>query len=892
MELKQQNIIDPFELELVKAKTTPMMKQYLEVKSRHQEYLLFYRMGDFYELFFDDAKIASKELGIALTKRGKYNDEDIPMCGVPYHSAQTYISRIIKSGHKIAIAEQFEDKFEIDVTNKHSKIISRDVVKIITPGTLMEEQLLDSKDFNYLVGVYVDKGNYCVSWLDMTTGIFNLTYLDNEAEFKDILFKIEPCEIITTERIQQKVGLKEIFKIWNDKVTYVSEYSFDRKNNEEKLKRFFGLESLNVFSDLNDLGISTAGSLINYLQITQKNNVPNILKINVVSEKDYLEVDQISNESLEIFRKKNGEKRGSLIDILDRTMSSGGARMLRNQLKMPLKCSKKIEERLNFVDAFFFEDLSTSNVRAYLKNLPDMDRTLSRISAKVNNPRDMLIVSNFIDKSLGTFREINSMNKEIVKKLVFDKGQLELIYEVKKTIDNIIKESCPANLNEGDFIKEGVSNDLDKLRNIKKYREKEVLALQKKYSEDVNVPTLKIKFNNIHGFFIEVSKKNSHKLIQDKGSEFQLIQNTTNSSRFLTPKLKEISIEISTASSKAIEIEKKLYQDLSQKVINQFILLNAFTQKISFIDVITNYAYISKKRNYNRPSFSGEQCFEIVQGRHPIVENSYRKTSSSFVANDCILNNPEKTILMTGPNMAGKSTYLRQVAIIIIMAQMGCFVPAEACKISCVDKIYTRIGASDDLSQGLSTFMTEMIETARMLIGASENSLIILDELGRGTSNSDGLSLAWAILEYIVKRKKCLTLFATHYKELTNIKSNHNEIKLKTLETKNWNDEIIFMYKVIDGISKSSYGIHVAKLSGVPIPVIKRAKEILKSLNDAEKNKEKISEITTYSKTEQDIEENYVALSEIKKIFLKIEPDQISPKDALDLLYEIKKKLS
>ena len=895
MELKQQSIIDFKEPEdnRKRQKATPMMLQYLEVKDRHKEYLLFYRMGDFYELFFEDAKIAAKDLGIALTKRGKLDDEDIPMCGVPYHSVQTYLSRLIKLGHKIAIAEQFENKDQQNLDNKPPKIISRDVVRIITPGTLLDETILDSKNYNFLASVFLLKGELSAAWVDMTTGVFKLKNLNSknfDYELFELLHKVNPREIITTEIVTQNKLLEKNFQSWKDKITLVPETSFDKKNNIHKLKTFFKLHSLNSLNDLNDTGICAAGALISYLQLTQKDNIPNILDIDVLKNNQFMEVDYTSSQSLELFQRINGERKGSLLDTIDFTVSPSGARMLKEYLKNPLLDKVDINKRLDYVEVFVENNFSVEKIREALKGAPDLDRTLSRVSANTNNPKDMLVISNFIEKSNNAFNIILSLKENILSNLVPDKGIRSTMDSLYSLINKNISEFTPISVNDGGVIKNNVSEELDKLRNIKEFQKKEIIKLQLHYSEATGINNLRIKFNNIHGYFIETNNKNAPKLLESEEINFQLVQNTLNASRFQTEELKKISIDIDNSVIKAIDIEKKLYSSLCNKVLEIFSILNQLSKSSAYIDVLTNYAFISVKRNYCRPIFNNSKSLEIVQGRHPVVEESLRKNGNQFISNDCILKESQRTWLMTGPNMAGKSTFLRQVAVITIMSQIGCFVPAKSVNMSVIDKIYTRVGASDDLSQGLSTFMTEMVETSRILRGATENSLVILDELGRGTSNSDGLSIAWAVLEFILKKKKCLTLFATHYKELTDIKEKNSEIILKTLQTKEWEGSIVFMYNVINGVSKSSYGLHVAKLAGIHNSIINRAKEILKNIS-SQKDDILIDSVPFAQNSVNDdgqLEKYFI----IKNVLDKIDPNEVSPKEALELLYNIKKKIS
>ena len=890
MRLKQQSIIDFKEAEDTKKKqkATPMMRQYLEVKDRHKEYLLFYRMGDFYELFFEDAVLAAEQLGITLTKRGKLNDKDIPMCGVPVHSVQGYLSRLIKFGHKIAIAEQLG--IPENENDRNGKIFIRDVVRIITPGTIIEEPLLESNDHNFLSSIYIKKGCASVAWTDITTGTINVKSLSSRniaIELDELLYKINPKEIIVDNQTTKNIEVKKQIERFSSKITIVPQESFDLKNNEEKIKFFFSIENIHAYGELSPTCISSSGSLIRYLELTQKKNIPKISKLKILNDDEFMEVDKISTESLEIFCRSNGEKKGSLFNTIDHTVSSNGSRLLRDFLQRPLKNEKLINERLDYVQILINKDNLINEIRDELKAIPDLERTISRISAKIKNPRDALIIANFIGKSLKTFSTIFSKNDSFLLKLCPNKKTIDKLINLEKFIRKKLLEPPPINCNEGGFIRDNVSAELDDLRNIKVSQKKNFINYQIKYSKLLGINNLKIKFNNFHGYFIEVSNKNSRVVRENKQTQFNLVQTTLNVSRFQTFELKQTSIKIEDAEIKAIALEKSIYDDITNEISLNYELLSKTSYSISLIDVLNSFAYVSKKDNFIRPSFVKNRELKIVGGRHPVVEQSLLKQGKNFISNDCVLHDQEQTWLMTGPNMAGKSTFLRQVAIITILSQIGCFVPAKSVSLKIVDKVFTRIGASDDLSQGMSTFMTEMSETARILSGATENSLIILDELGRGTSTNDGLSIAWAILEFIIKKIKCPTLFATHYKELTAIHKHFPRLKLKTLKTKEWEDDIIFMYKIIDGISESSFGLHVAKIAGIESQIVSRASEILTKI----KKESNISHEINVRENYNDLKpSNSDSLKEILKAIKEIDPDELTAKEALEMIYYLKNK--
>ena len=879
MKLKQPDIVGLKNTETKKSKPTPMMAQYLEVKERHQEYLLFYRMGDFYELFFDDAKIASQVLGIALTKRGRINDADIPMCGVPFHAAQSYLSRLIKQGFKVAIAEQLDSSAE---EMKNQKIFKRDVVRIITPGTIIEESLLDSKNNNNLLSIFFVKGDLSLSWVDMTTGGIKVEKIDGQNYKQDLfesIHRIEPGEIILTEELKQSNLFSKLLKNFDKKISVVPEVYFDLINNTEKIKKYFGQKNKFII-DARNSDIVAVGGLLNYIELTQKKNIPNISEIELIDKKNSMQVDMFSMRSLEIFSKNDGSKKGSLIDVIDYTKTATGARLLREFLKAPLLDKKQIEFRHNLIEVFLFNYDCLKKIDSFLSNLSDIERAISRVSAGTDNPRDLILIKQFIVFSEKIFDELMLLKNEIIEKLIPSSIIRKCINGIEDTVSKKIIDTPPVNLNDGGVIKDGVDKRLDELRNIKKIKKVEILKLQESYALETEVNNLKIKFNNIHGYFIEVTKKNADKL--NNNEKFILVQNTINVSRYQTKDLRNISLEIENSESESNALEIEMYKKICKKITDETENLNSVSKKIAFLDVISNFANLSEKRGYTRPKISKEIKIDIINGRHPVVEESLKKDGDDFTPNDCSMTSDKNIWIMTGPNMAGKSTFLRQTAVIILLNQIGCYVPADKSTLGIFDKIFTRIGASDDLSLGLSTFMTEMVETSRIINEASESSLVILDELGRGTSSEDGFAIAFSVLEYIATKIKCITLFATHYKDLCDMSKKYKQISNKTLKIKEWKDEIIFNYKVIDGISQGSFGIHVANLAGINKTITNRAKEVLKKNNKVSDTK--ILNDNLILEAKEDNKHH-----EISEFIKKLELDNLSPKESLDILYTLKK---
>ena len=872
-----------------KSKPTPMIRQYLEVKGRHSDYLLFYRMGDFYELFFDDAKIASAELGIALTKRGKLEDKDIPMCGVPAHSSQTYLSRLINLGYKVAVAEQLNEEEDNQVSKKNQKIFKRDVVRIITPGTILDDALLKSKSNNHLLSIYFLKGEYSVSWVDMSIGVIKVQHINGRNSLNqlyELINKIEPEEIIISDRFEKTHLYDSKFNQFEKKFTKVDLGFFDPGNNKLKVKSFFNKYFLHSLGKLNDVDVGAIGAVINYLELTQKKNIPLINDFEIINDNKFMQIDNFSVRSLELFETIDGHKKGSLLSVIDKTKTASGGRLLRDFLKFPLMNINEIKLRHSIVDEFLKNSMIMTKIIDLLSGHPDVERAISRISARTNNPRDLILVKNFIENSEKIFSEIAYLKYSIKDHLLPDSICLQKLTKLKDYILKNLVELPPINLNDGGIFKKGVNERLDYLRNIRSDKQKEILDMQEEYVKVTKISNLKIKFNNIHGYFVEVTNKNSNKIVNLQESKFSLIQNTINNSRFQTEELKRASNEIQNAQENAINLEKNLYDEMCNKIKELSSDLSCVSKKISFVDVMTSFSSTALSKNYSKPKLINQSLIDLKNCRHPVVEDSLLYNSEEFTANDCLMNYKSYTWLMTGPNMAGKSTFLRQIAIVIILNQVGSFVPAESATLGIFDKIFTRIGASDNLSKGMSTFMTEMVETSIIVNEATNNSLVILDELGRGTSTEDGLAISRAVLEYIVTKIKCITLFATHYKQLCQLADNHKFIKLKTLKIKKWQDEVIFLYKVIDGVSEGSFGIHVAGMAGIKSVIIERSKKILVDINEKKLEKTPNIEKSEFNEEKENSKENF---KEIKNIFNKIELDELSPKEALDILYAMKK---
>ena len=854
---------------------TPMMKQYLEIKEEYFEEILFYRMGDFYEMFFNDAKVASSVLDITLTKRGQWNNNDIPMCGIPFHSSESYLSKLISNGYKVALCEQFND-LENDI-KKNKGPMKRKVVRVITPGTILEESFFDDNPNNFLCSWNEVNGSHSISWVDLSTGIFCVQKIDmNQSNaFETALERLSPRELLMPLKMKEKKP-----NYFKGCVTFQADSLFQSDVCEERLKKFYKIKSLVAFGEFSRSCISTAGAILGYVSLTQKGKLPLLKKIKQWKSIEVMEIDIFSRKSLELLKTQSGEKNGSLFNAINQTLTSGGTRLLLERLNGPSLDKLEINKRLDTVSNFVSENLLRKKIRDVLKLIPDIERSLSRIQFDRGGPRDLISIKTGCEKAYEISKLISDHDftfpkkelNEVSKNLTIDIGFI-------KELDLAITESPPLFARDGNFIKKGFSNELDEIKLIRDNSREKILSLQLRYINQTGIQSLKIKFNNVLGYHLEVRKTHETKLLEQ--DEFIHRQGTAQASRFTTAELVNIESKLTDARFKSLNIELEIYESLVKNCLQRSEKLLSIFQGISSLDVAIGFAELAYKWNYSRPEISNERIFNVVSGRHPVIEQILNKEKDeSFISNNCNLSD-QIIWLITGPNMGGKSTFLRQNAIINIMAQMGSFVPAEKATIGISDRIFSRVGSGDDLSRGQSTFMVEMIETASILNHATEKSLVILDEIGRGTSTWDGLSLAWSIIEKLHNDLNCKTLFATHYHELTTLERSLKKLSLKTLEAKEYNDEIIFLYNLVNGSANKSYGLEVAKLAGVPFDVIKRAKAILKSLESDYKIDDKLPLFNDKKEKK--------AVTKISKKLDEIVPDSVSPIQALEILYELKR---
>ena len=795
-------------------KTTPMMEQYLTIKNKHKDALLFYRMGDFYELFFEDAIAASKALDITLTKRGKTNGMDIPMCGVPFHSADNYLPKLIKKGFNVAVCEQTET-IEEAKSNLKKGPLKREVVRIISPGTLTEDNLLDRNANNFLGAISDVNGSISISWVDVSTGCFKSRNLQKENNQKqlltNLLLRMNFSEILVSDAMELNIISEE----WHSIIKKQSSSLFHYSSSLQQICSYFSIMSLEGIGKFSDGEVIAAGVLLSYLKLTQCGKLPILSMIQNESENNFLEIDYFTQKSLEILSNLSGETNGSLIISLDETKTAGGARLLKQRITEPFYKVVEIEKRYNLINWFLNNDIDIFKLQNNLENTPDIERSLSRISLLRGSPKDLSILCDGLLNVKQIYETIISFKDRLNQAPLLNNilNQISVDYSLFENIKNSLKKDLPLSTKEGGFIRDGYDDNLDKLRNLRNNELEEITKLQNKYSDLTNVNSLKIKYNRMLGYHIEVRAVHD-KALRDKDI-FIHRQTTAQTSRFTTIELNEAENQLINSYDKSISIEMDIFKNFTNEIINEGKKILDIASAISELDIGIMVVKQSKDRGYVCPKILENKTLEIIEGRHPVVETQMKLSENSFISNDCILNKDDFLWLITGPNMAGKSTYLRQNALIVIMAQAGLFVPAKEANIGVFDKIFSRVGASDDLAKGQSTFMIEMIETSLILNTASENSLVILDEIGRGTATFDGLAIAWSVLDYLHNKIKPRTLFATHYHELTSLKEDLNHLSCHKMSIKEWNNSIIFMHKIIEGEADKSYGIHVAQLAGL-----------------------------------------------------------------------------
>lgn len=819
----------------MKKKLSPMMQQYMDIKKQHQDCIMFFRMGDFYEMFFDDAITASRELGITLTGRDCGQAERAPMCGVPHHSSENYINKLINKGYKVAICEQVEDA-------KQAKgIVKRDVVRIVTPGTNLNMQSLDETKNNYLMSIYYHKGCYGIAFVDITTGDFFVTEVTEHRKLMDEIAKFSPSEIICNGIVgDQAEMVDEIKNRFHAYVNVEEEWYFDYDRSENKVKEQFHIGTIDGLG-MKDYtsGVSAVGALLEYLYNTQKSSIDHITKLTPYLADSYMMIDLSSRRNLELVETlREKERRGSLLWVLDKTKTAMGSRLLRKWIEQPLVSKDQIEGRLDAIEELIHKPMVREELKEFLGPIYDLERLMSKISLKTANCRDLIAFKTSLEML------------PFIKKLLQETGTAYL-NQIKDTFDDLsdlfdliekgIVDEPPVSVKEGGIIKTGYHPQVDKLQEACTRGKQWIAELEAKEKDLTGIKNLKIKFNKVFGYYIDVTRSNLN-LVPER---YVRKQTLANSERYITPELKEMENTILGAEEKIVALEYELFVELRHKIGAEVGRIKETAYRVAILDVITSLSEVATRNQYTRPSLNTEGVIDIKDGRHPVVEKMMN--NDMFIPNDTFLNQKKSRFsIITGPNMAGKSTYMRQAALIVLMAQIGSFVPAGEAHIGIVDRIFTRVGASDDLASGQSTFMVEMTEVANILRNATKNSLLILDEIGRGTSTFDGLSIAWSVVEYIVNKHKigAKTLFATHYHELTELEGTVDGVENYCIAVKEKGEDIIFLRKIMKGNANNSYGIQVAKLAGVPMEVIRRAQVLLSELSDADitKNAERIAE--------------------------------------------------
>lgn len=861
---------------------SPMMKQYMAIKEQYKDCLLFFRLGDFYELFFDDAVLASRELELTLTGRDCGLKERAPMCGVPFHSVESYIAKLIEKGYKVAICEQ------TTLPEESKGIVEREVVRVITPGTVIDANMLDEGRNNYIACVYLNNTpteyELGLSWADISTGEFNYLEIKQDPlnQLNEALIRINPSEIICNEEmLAQSYSLNAVKFNQISKFTAYYEWAFDYDNALKKLYQ----NDQTLIDKSKKLAVIASGALIEYLIDTQKRQITYLNGFNDYKENKFLILDNAERRNLELFETiMDRKKRGSLLGVIDQTKTSMGARMLRRWLEQPSINSHIINLRLDGVEELVNYPILRETLTKALSKINDIERLSSKIAYGSINPRECIAISNSLKNVENIFKTISQAKSKILYDLYQDYSGVE---DIICLIDNALDDNPPAVLKDGGFIKRGYNKDLDELRDVGAHGKQLIAALEAKEKEETGIKNLKISFNKVFGFYIEVTKSQ----LDQVPYRYQRKQTLVGGERFITPELKELESKILGSEEKAIKLEQKLYSLLIDDLKAYVGKIKKISQDIALIDCLVSFAAVSCQNNYVKPIINDQiNYFKIIEGRHPVVEKFIK--DGEFVPNDAYLDYKDNRILIiTGPNMAGKSTYMRQVALIAILAHMGCFVPAKEAYIPILDRIFTRIGASDELAYGHSTFMVEMTEMSHILKNATPKSLLILDEVGRGTSTFDGLSIAWAVMEYISSQLKAMTLFATHYHELTELEGIFEGVKNYRVLVKEINKTIIFLHKIARGGANKSFGIEVASLAGLPSSVIQKARKILKILEENDINyNERVNALTGRQLSMFD-QKNFSRYEQIKNIISDLDINTITPLQALEILSDLKEKV-
>ncbi|MGR3677170.1 MAG: DNA mismatch repair protein MutS [Paracoccaceae bacterium] len=868
-----------------------MMAQYLEIKAQYPDALLFYRMGDFYEMFFDDAVAAAEALDIALTKRGKHGGEEIPMCGVPHHAAEGYLLTLIRKGFRVAVGEQLESPADAKKRGGYKAVVKRDVVRLVTPGTLTEDSLLEARRHNFLVSYAELRDDAALAWADISTGAFHVMPV-TRTRLSPELARLGPSELIISDPPHDLI--RELADEYSIPLTPLAKSSFDSTAAEKRICAQFKVSALDGFGTFSRAEVSAMGAVINYLEITQKGKLPLLQPPEKEFADRVMQIDAATRRNLELTRSLSGGRQGSLLAVVDRTVTPAGARLLEQRLSSPSRNLETIHARLAALD-FAVEQASLSqDLRDALRKTPDLDRALSRLALDRGGPRDLTAVRNglaqaeVIAQTCGPFETPEILTKSANDLTGFD--------DLLTLLDDALVAEPPLLARDGGFIAPGFDPELDQARTLRDEGRSVIAGMQKSYAELAEVTALKIKHNNVLGYFIETTATHAEKMLSPPLNEtFIHRQTTANQVRFTTVELSELETKISNAGNLALDIEKRLYKRLSDAILDLAARLNNAARGLAEIDLVTALSDLAVGENWARPVVDNSRAFHVTGGRHSVVEQALRKQGGeSFVANDCDLTARDGAAvwLLTGPNMAGKSTFLRQNALIALLAQMGSYVPAEEAHIGLVSQLFSRVGASDDLARGRSTFMVEMVETAAILNQADDRALVILDEIGRGTATYDGLSIAWATLEHLHEVNRSRALFATHYHELTQLANKLPGVDNATVAVKEWEGEVIFLHEVRKGAADRSYGVQVAQLAGLPTTVVDRARDVLDMLEKGSREgagaKIQIDDLPLFAAAPAAQPRSTSGATEVESLLEEIFPDDLTPREALDALYKLK----
>jgi DNA mismatch repair protein MutS len=872
---------------LAASEATPAMAQYLEIKRQHPDCLLFYRMGDFYEMFFEDAQRAAAALDIALTKRGRHEGEEIPMCGVPVHAAEAYLSRLIRKGFRVAVCEQMEEPSQ----RKSGKApLRRAVVRVVTPGTLTEDTLLDARRHNYLAALAEAAGELGLAWLDFSTGDFAVQPV-TRAALDAALARLAPGELLIADRLLQRPDLFELLGAWKERLTPLPAQRFDSESGKNRLERTFGVATLEGFGAFERAELAAAGALVDYASLTQQGKLPRLTPPQRISAGAAMEIDAATRRNLELTETLTGERRGSLLAIIDRTVTGAGARLIAEWLAAPLTEPAGIAARHDALDGFLADERLRADLRLALKSVADIERAMARLALGRGGPRDLAALKATLAASAELRQRLRAAALPALPGLIATAERN--LGEHGALVDRLgraLGPDLPLLARDGGFIALGYSAELDELKALRDESRRLIASLQSRYAGETGVSNLKIRHNNVLGYYIEVTAVQAPKL----GAAFIHRQTMANAMRFTTTELSELESKILNAADKALALELKLFEDLVGEALARGDEIARTAAALALLDGTSALAELATVERWCRPEVGSGTDFAVTGGRHPVVEAALRQSSqASFVGNDCDLGESQRLWLVTGPNMAGKSTFLRQNALIAILAQMGSFVPAERAALGVVDRLFSRVGAADDLARGRSTFMVEMVETAAILNQATPRSLVILDEIGRGTATFDGLSIAWATVEHLHDVSRCRALFATHYHELTALASRLPALSCRTMRVKEWQDEVVFLHEVAAGAADRSYGIHVAKLAGLPAAVLRRAEEVLALLEKSEQSGDlaRLAEDLPLFSAARPKGAAHPRESAVEKALAETHPDALTPREALELLYKLKAML-